>query len=786
MPSILTTLAIKAIQKTVDELFERAKARFLGPRAVDKRLYFRVRGIDPNYSLPGIFAAASQEEKVKPDTQILNKLLANAESYMDAYRSHAKANVVKAVDAWLQEAAMSGVQTDVKTVLGGELADVWKKVTNDLSRMVNTEAQNVKNVGILEGIISSNASSGIEDPVVYFVIVRDEHVCDECMRLHMMSDGKTPKVWYLSELGHGYHKKGQDNPKLGGLHPHCRCSLVTLMPGFGFNKEGFVSYIEPGWNELENQRSGAGNKTKKSESPLLNYSLKKNTQAAQPLKQTQSENSKNLMVVHNLSPENLLHAHKVGGLIAPSIAVAHKDHPLNGFGDITLVGDHKLVSPESGTPLYDADIYSPRYPKVSYLINSKASNKFHKEFGDYFRRTGARNNVEDEIRDNGHQKAADHPSHLPALGLAFLEKVKGQTVQPVMKNKELRNSWVNTPAMHEFFKQNGIDPASQEKPGYDLALTQAAHKAIEQHNFDIGRVDPDLAHDLINDERNRVTHSENGLLYPHRVSEVIRDYQNIGLKEVDRHAYAKAINDALAPHISEFRDWAHSTLNPLEGRPYIFNNGKKIPYNVENVLKHMTKKIKGGENFNYGLGSIRAAGANKIKSTEELRGLAHKIVPPEAFKLHKEKMDQRFSDLAEKLSANHHRPMDALESALTAALSKKGRNITANTVAQEMKMDGFNNVSPDVIQEVVQFGKDLVGMPTEYFEAKPQRVVGLNEFKGAVVPHGTSPNVIETLKQAGISNIQHYDKNKEGDRRAAIHSIANNNLFLSEKSWSKK
>lgn len=284
MPNILTALAIRLIQKQVDSLFEKARARLLGPAAVDKRLYFGIRGIDPNYSLPGIFAAASQEEKTKPNADILRKLLSNAENYLDAYRSHAKARVVKAVDSWLQEAAISGVQTDVQTVLGGELADVWKTVTNDVSRMVHTEAQNVKNVGILEGIINSNLTSGIEDPVVYFVIVRDEHVCSECMRLHMQPDGKTPKVWYLSEIGHGYHKKGQDNPKLGGLHPHCRCSLVTLMPGFGFNKQGFVSYIEPGWSEINNQRNGSGSTTQKSEPPLLE-SLSKNVQSAQPSKQ---------------------------------------------------------------------------------------------------------------------------------------------------------------------------------------------------------------------------------------------------------------------------------------------------------------------------------------------------------------------------------------------------------------------------------------------------------------------------------------------------------------------
>jgi hypothetical protein len=103
----------------------------------------------------------------------------------------------------------------------------------------------------------------IDDPVVYWVIVRDEHVCGECVRLHMLPDGVTPRCWYLSEVGHGYHKKGQDNPKVGGLHPHCRCSMVTLLPGYGFSASGNVAFISLNHDEVARQRG-----VKKSETDL--------------------------------------------------------------------------------------------------------------------------------------------------------------------------------------------------------------------------------------------------------------------------------------------------------------------------------------------------------------------------------------------------------------------------------------------------------------------------------------------------------------------------------------
>jgi len=127
-----------------------------------------------------------------------------------------------------------------------------------MRRLIDTEAQNVRNTGVLDGIIKVNAAHDIEDPVIYFVVVRDNYLCPECKRLHLLEDEKTPRLWYLSELGHGYHKKGQSNPKLGGLHPNCRCSLVPLMPGFGFSKDGFTTFRGTKYDAIKEQRSAHG------------------------------------------------------------------------------------------------------------------------------------------------------------------------------------------------------------------------------------------------------------------------------------------------------------------------------------------------------------------------------------------------------------------------------------------------------------------------------------------------------------------------------------------------
>lgn len=241
--------AVKAIERAVDNTFDRAKARVLGNHAFAKRIGV---GFAHELTLPGLFESAAREEGYRPDMPTLKQMLDIAGGYIDATRARTKARVVKEVTAFLSQAYTSGVKTDLKTVLGGALQDVFADAAVSMRRIVDTEANNVKNVGILDGIVRINATSGVNDPIVYWVTVNDKSRCDECTRLHTL-DGTTPKLWRLGDVGHGYHKKGDANPKVGGLHPNCRCTMATLMRGYGFGSDGRVTYIGRDHDEFAKQ-----------------------------------------------------------------------------------------------------------------------------------------------------------------------------------------------------------------------------------------------------------------------------------------------------------------------------------------------------------------------------------------------------------------------------------------------------------------------------------------------------------------------------------------------------
>ena len=68
--------------------------------------------------------------------------------------------------------------------------------------------------------------------------------------------------------------------------------------------------------------------------------------------------------------------------------------------------------------------------------------------------------------------------------------------------------------------------------------------------------------------------------------------------------------------------------------------------------------------------------------------------------------------------------------------------------------------------------KKAVELSTPYFEAKPQRGVGVNEIAAVVLPDTASAELVSKLREAGI-NILTYKKNNSGDRVNKVNSVEN-------------
>jgi hypothetical protein len=258
MKFLLGKGAIKAIHDAIDALFTRAKVRFLGKSYGPKRLVIssitEPVGYRHDLSLPGLFQSSCRAELMQPRNDLEEHVVSTAEAYLDATQAKAKAQVVNAVKSFITDAEHKGIEVDPQVVLGGELSEIMRKVSSDVKRIVGTETTRARNLGTVDSISKVNTLIGVSDPTVCFITVRDALCCEECKRIHLMPDKIIPRAWKLSEVSAGYHKKGEDFPCMSDLHPHGRCTMVTILPGYGFDSAGKVTYISHGYDVFKAQR----------------------------------------------------------------------------------------------------------------------------------------------------------------------------------------------------------------------------------------------------------------------------------------------------------------------------------------------------------------------------------------------------------------------------------------------------------------------------------------------------------------------------------------------------
>ena len=258
MRFLLGKQAIKAIHSAVDALFKRAKQRLLGRSYQPKQLIISSNsspvGFRHDLSIPGLFQSSSYAEGMKPREDLMEHVVSTAEAYLDATQAKTKVQIINAVNSFITDAEHSGKSVDPKVVLGGELAEVMRKVTSDVNRIAATETTRTRNVGTIDAITKTNTLVGVSDPTVAFIPVKDQFLCSDCKQIHLIPDLLTPRVYKLSEVSAGYNKRGETNPCMSGLHPHCRCSCVTILPGYGFDGSGHVTYVSHGYDVFKEQR----------------------------------------------------------------------------------------------------------------------------------------------------------------------------------------------------------------------------------------------------------------------------------------------------------------------------------------------------------------------------------------------------------------------------------------------------------------------------------------------------------------------------------------------------
>jgi hypothetical protein len=221
-----------------------------------------------------------------------------------------------------------------------------------------------------------------------------------------------------------------------------------------------------------------------------------------------------------------------------------------------------------------------------------------------------------------------------------------------------------------------------------------------------------------------------------------------------------SLQDLIKPYADERRAWGRKELDKLfkeeeffdasTNRDYYTGEGLKLkPYTAEEVLKFMKKNRGSAQEGGMSTpGALRASLTEKLSSLKDIRAQSGKLVGSDKFKDFQNSSYERISDLAESL-----RPFYKFDSS---SFGYSNEVIEMLIESQKRGLDrtlsefGFEDVPDYALQEIQEVKSYFRNAPTEYFEAKPERLVDIEEFEGAIVPEGTSDDIIQALKDSGI------------------------------------
>ena len=486
----------------------------------------------------------------------------------------------------------------------------------------------------------------------------------------------------------------------------------------------------------------------------------------------QTAADKDLVVYHNVSTGKLREAIKLGGLPMPSLAITKRDIPFGDFGEITLIGDKDMIDPRKSrsNEVFSRDAYTVRKPVVNYEVPAKIdSDAFHKKYEET-RKFLNKNSIDvGEINFSfydGEESLAAMENNI-AIKYYYVKNalkkdipIKERTVTPPVRGERLFKEY---PELVHALK------SSKVKEGDFSEVDQAARPYFDEMRQDIamgkglvGRSKRVLAKWTTNGHINEEGVKE--LLL--RLSAYEEDKKKKPYKEVDRQDFVKDLRKTIEEAgIERFTAFVRSEFDSLYKDRYLWDNGKKYAFNIDNIVKLM-KKYRGTNNegpggINYGFNSLLAFLSKKFTSIRDIKNHESLLVPnkKELARYKKAKdMYNRLIDEAAELRGSYGMDLDM-------DLAK----LMKDTRDGKKDLHGFPE-DKKFLQHIKDFLQEADKVTTDYFEAKPARKVTFDEFSGAVIPKNTPKGTVDFLKAQGIE-VAEYDPDVEGDRDAKTKEL---------------
>lgn len=480
----------------------------------------------------------------------------------------------------------------------------------------------------------------------------------------------------------------------------------------------------------------------------------------------ESEYQRDLIVTHNISADGIMHAHKMGGLPLASVAVAKQSNPLTNFGEVTLIGSRHYIDPKgvNKAQVFGSDIYSPRYPRISYEYSAKNQKALFNRF------EKSAKEIEDRAFDYDFTQGLEDTGAKQAMLNSDAVKYQFLKEHNIPYEKAYRDISKSVHADYPSI-QKAIKAGISEE---DISSIESADKFeglfrefIKDYIKDIeGRVSPSP---LLKNVIVRAKQALNGDKYTVRTFAESRVKEGLKLQEskkvLDQPETLSNMRKAVSEHNDAFRDYVDSIVETMSVKEKIWNGtdgygrNKYVAHTIENVVKKLKKDLRGGESFNYGMPNVRAAVTPKFKSIADIQANKYRIVSKEEFETAKNALEKEGDLLADKLGVSTLDIYDVLWNAVDENTSKAfGYAGIKDTQENRMAVDAFLN--------------KLKALPTEYFEGKAKDITQFSNFAGAVVPDNLAKNAYDVLEKSGVK-IFTYDSTDPKSRIEAIKQATN-------------
>ena len=519
---------------------------------------------------------------------------------------------------------------------------------------------------------------------------------------------------------------------------------------------------------------------------------------------------KELIAVHNLTEENLREALDLGGMPSPSIAVVRAREGHSKYGPISLVFGPDSIDPQANRAnrVYGSDAWTPTRPNVEYKVNADQAMKLNTELAQLSRQTAkgafARGSVltgtlDMEASSQSPKQLAGSLAQNDAVKAAYLAD-KGEDIRVVTK-PEVRFTESQKKRYEKIMEAIGGESVLRDIVETDVV--SGNHDRANAVLNEVRQAETAWAMEELGWSEEKAQAKSARLIAPMLRSRLENAYEYVTTKDIagklvqDTDAMQQELREK-APD-AEVASWLLPKMEKILGEKGIYNgkdhytkqgNRRSFaqlhnPYTLENLVAAMNQEEARGKGaWGLSANTLMSTATAEYKNLDEVRADKERLqqMPEEEYKALLEKADGQIETILSKLrsetephTSNSFEEREILGDILLRAAQGSQ---TTTAIGKAFAKEGYS-ISKDTAALIRQLYKDVAAIPTGYFEAKPQRAVGFEEVKAAILPDNASAALVDSLKGHGIA-VEQYKAGDEAQRAELLNKVPNVRFQMAE------